>query len=70
MQTIVRYFLYFTGNKKDWNNNWLYLTILGYNTDEVVGVFGALSENAVRTYQSAKGLIADGILVNIYYFYF
>lgn len=38
------------------------LTTLGYNTGGLDGVFGANSENAVRTYQASKGLTSDGIL--------
>ncbi len=38
------------------------LTTLGYNTGGLDGVFGANTENAVRSYQRRKGLSADGIL--------
>lgn len=38
------------------------LTTLGYNTGGLDGVFGANTENAVRQYQSRKGLSSDGII--------
>lgn len=38
------------------------LTTLGYNTGGLDGVFGANTDNAVRSYQRRKGLAVDGIL--------
>lgn len=38
------------------------LTTLGYNTGGLDGVFGSLSENAVKTYQASKNLTVDGII--------
>ena len=38
------------------------LTTLGYNTGGLDGVFGANTENAVRSYQRRKGLSVDGII--------
>ena len=38
------------------------LTTLGYNTGGLDGVFGANTENAVRQYQTRKGLSSDGII--------
>ncbi|MBO5397509.1 MAG: peptidoglycan-binding protein [Clostridia bacterium] len=38
------------------------LTTLAYNTGGLDGVFGANTENAVRSYQRRKGLSVDGII--------
>lgn len=38
------------------------LTTLGYNTGGLDGVFGQNSDNAVRQYQTRKGLSVDGIV--------
>lgn len=38
------------------------LTTLGYNTGGLDGVFGANTENSVRSYQRRKGLSVDGII--------
>ena len=38
------------------------LIFLGYNTGGLDGIFGANTENSVRTYQTSKGITADGIL--------
>ena len=38
------------------------LNTLGYRTGGLDGIFGAATQNAVRTYQSRVGLTADGIV--------
>lgn len=38
------------------------LTTLGYNTGGLDGVFGANTQNAVRQYQTRKGIAVDGII--------
>lgn len=38
------------------------LTKLGYNTGEIDGIFGKNTEAAVKAFQEAKGLVADGII--------
>lgn len=38
------------------------LTTLGYNTGGLDGIFGANTQNAVRQYQSRKGISIDGII--------
>ena len=38
------------------------LTTLGYNTGGLDGVFGANTQNAVRQYQTRKGISVDGII--------
>lgn len=40
------------------------LVSLGYNTNGVDGIFGLGTENAVRLYQKANELVADGIVGN------
>ena len=38
------------------------LNTLGYRTGGLDGIFGARTEEAVRSYQRSRGLIADGIV--------
>ena len=38
------------------------LVSLGYNTNGVDGIFGSGTDNAVRLYQRANGLVVDGIV--------
>ena len=38
------------------------LNALGYNCGEADGIFGQNTLNAVMAFQTAKGLIADGIV--------
>ena len=38
------------------------LNTLGYTTGGLDGIFGAATQNAVRNYQRAVGLSADGII--------
>lgn len=38
------------------------LNTLGFSTGGLDGIFGANTENAVRRYQSSRGLSADGIV--------
>ena len=38
------------------------LNTLGYRTGGLDGIFGAATQNAVRSYQSSVGLTADGIV--------
>lgn len=40
------------------------LTTLGYNTGGLDGVFGDLTNSAVRNFQSKNGLIVDGLVGN------
>lgn len=39
-----------------------YLSINGYNPGSIDGIFGQLTESAVKTYQSNHGLVADGVV--------
>ncbi|MCI8620381.1 MAG: peptidoglycan-binding protein [Oscillospiraceae bacterium] len=38
------------------------LNTLGFSTGGLDGIFGANTENAVKRYQSSRGLSADGII--------
>lgn len=38
------------------------LNTLGFSTGGLDGIFGANTENAVKRYQSSRGLAADGII--------
>ena len=38
------------------------LNTLGFRTGGLDGIFGAATQNAVRAYQSSRGLAADGIV--------
>ena len=38
------------------------LNTLGYSTGGLDGIFGAITENAIRRYQSSRGLTPDGII--------
>lgn len=38
------------------------LNTLGFTTGGLDGIFGANTENAVRRYQTSRGLAADGII--------
>ena len=38
------------------------LNTLGYSTGGLDGIFGAQTDNAVRRYQSSRGLTSDGIV--------
>jgi len=38
------------------------LNTLGYTTGGLDGIFGSQTENAVRRYQSSRGLSVDGII--------
>lgn len=38
------------------------LNTLGYTTGGLDGIFGAQTENAVRSYQTSRGLVSDGIV--------
>ena len=38
------------------------LNTLGFSTGGLDGIFGANTENAVRRYQTSRGLISDGII--------
>lgn len=38
------------------------LNTLGYRTNGLDGIFGAATENAVKSYQRRVGLTADGIV--------
>ena len=38
------------------------LNTLGFRTNGLDGIFGAATENAVRSYQSSRGLTSDGIV--------
>ena len=40
------------------------LTTLGYDTGGLDGVFGNLTNNAVRNFQSKNGLAVDGLVGN------
>ena len=40
------------------------LTTLGYNTGGLDGVFGNLTNSAVRSFQSRNGLTVDGLVGN------
>ncbi|MCJ7689371.1 MAG: peptidoglycan-binding protein, partial [Clostridiaceae bacterium] len=40
------------------------LTKLGYKPGPIDGIFGSLTEKAVRSFQIAKGLVVDGIVGN------
>ena len=40
------------------------LTTLGYNTGGLDGVFGDLTNSAVRSFQSRNGLTVDGLVGN------
>ena len=40
------------------------LTTLGYDTGGLDGVFGNLTNNAVRSFQSKNGLAVDGLVGN------
>ena len=38
------------------------MNTLGYRTGGLDGIFGAATQNAVRSYQASVGLVADGII--------
>ena len=38
------------------------MNTLGYSTGGLDGIFGAQTDNAVRRYQSSRGLTSDGIV--------
>ena len=38
------------------------LNTLGFKTGGLDGIFGSLTENAVRAYQQSRGLTSDGIV--------
>ncbi len=38
------------------------LTVRGFNTGKIDGVFGSKTESAVKSFQSKNGLVADGIV--------
>ena len=38
------------------------LNTLGFTTGGLDGIFGTATENAVRRYQTSRGLVSDGII--------
>lgn len=42
-----------------WQN---FLHINGYNPGKIDGIFGALTEEAVKSFQQSRGIVADGII--------
>lgn len=38
------------------------LNTLGFKTNGLDGIFGTTTESAVRSYQSSRGLVVDGII--------
>ena len=51
------------GDKNAYVENWQkYLQLQGYYTGAIDGIFGPLTEKAVKDWQTAHGLVSDGII--------